>query len=48
MHVGNYEKFFSKYSKNKKIFRNFATKVANLLRLDKKRNELLCFVLDFS
>ena len=29
------------------FFRNFATKVAKLLRLDKKRNKFLCFVLDF-
>ena len=30
------------------FFRNFAIKMANLLRLDKKRNKFLCFVLDFS
>jgi len=30
------------------FFRNFADKSAKLLRLDKKRNEFLCFVLDFS
>jgi len=29
-------------------FSNFATKVAKILRLDKKRNRFLCFVLDFS
>lgn len=27
---------------------NFAIKMANLLRLDKKRSEFLCFVLDIS
>ena len=30
------------------IICNFAIKMANLLRLDKKRNKFLCFVLDFS
>jgi hypothetical protein len=29
-------------------FRNFANKLAKLLRLGKKRNEFLCFALDFS
>ena len=28
--------------------RNFAIKMAKLLRLDKKRNSFLCFVLDYS
>ena len=30
------------------FFRNFAIKMANLLRLGKKRNKFLCFALDFS
>jgi len=30
------------------FFRNFANKMANLLHLGKKRNEFLCFALDFS
>jgi len=30
------------------IFRNFANKLAKFLRLGKKRNEFLCFALDFS
>ena len=30
------------------FFRNFVTKVAKLLCLDKKINKFLCFVLDFS
>jgi len=30
------------------IFRNFAIKMAKLLRLGKKRNKFLCFALDFS
>ena len=29
-------------------FCNIAIKMAKLLRLDKKRNKFLCFVLDFS
>lgn len=29
-------------------FRTFAIKMAKLLRLDKKRNSFLCFVLDYS
>ena len=29
-------------------FRNFATKVANLLRLGKKRRIFFCYALDFS
>ncbi len=30
------------------FFCNIAIKMAKLLRLDKKRNKFLCFVLDFS
>ena len=30
------------------FFRNFAIKIAKLLRLGKKRNKFLCFALDFS
>ena len=30
------------------FFRNFANKLAKLLRLGKKKNEFFCFALDFS
>ena len=30
------------------LFRNFANKLANLLRLGKKKNKFFCFALNFS
>ena len=42
------KKNLSKAQYYSETFRIFAIKMAKLLRLDKKRNEFLCFVLDFS